>query len=75
MLPSVETLIFKIILEEFKDWKYSRDVFELNKEGYGKAVPFSKIIEHIPSLFANELQTMKDLIELSQQSGMLHRTL
>ena len=22
-------------LEEFKDWKYSRDLFELNKEGYG----------------------------------------
>ena len=30
-------------LEEFKDWKYSRDLFELNKEGYGRAVySFSK---------------------------------
>ena len=30
-------------LEEFKDWKYSRDLFELNKKGYGRAVySFSK---------------------------------
>ena len=30
-------------LEEFKDWKYSKDLFELNKEGYGRAVySFSK---------------------------------
>ncbi len=30
-------------LEEFKDWKYSRDLFELNKEGYGRVVySFSK---------------------------------
>ena len=45
-------------LEEFKDWKYSRDLFELNKDGYGKAVySFSKN-KRIYSLvcFANELQ-------------------
>ena len=30
-------------LEEFKDWKYSRDLFELDKDGYGKAIySFSK---------------------------------
>ena len=44
-------------LEEFKDWKYSRDLFELDKEGYGKAVySFSKK-ERTYSLvcFANQL--------------------
>ena len=25
-------------LNEFKDWKYSRDLFDLNDNGYGKAV-------------------------------------
>ena len=45
-------------LEEFKDWKYSRDVFELNKEGYGKAVySFSKNNRTYSLVcFANELQ-------------------
>ena len=25
-------------LKEFKDWKYSRDLFELDENGYGRAV-------------------------------------
>ena len=45
-------------LEEFKDWKYSRDLFELNKEGYGRAVySFSKNNRTYSLVcFANELQ-------------------
>ena len=30
-------------LNEFKDWEYKRDLFELNDKGYGRAVySFSK---------------------------------
>ena len=45
-------------LEEFKDWKYSRDLFELNKEGYGRAVySFSKNNRTYSLIcFANELK-------------------
>ena len=45
-------------LEEFKDWKYSRDLFELDKNGYGKAVySFSKNKRTYSLVcFANELQ-------------------
>ena len=45
-------------LEEFKDWKYSRDLFELDKDGYGKAVySFSKNKRTYSLVcFANELQ-------------------
>ena len=45
-------------LEEFKDWKYSRDLFDLNKDGFGKAIySFSKIIEHIHLfVLVNKLQ-------------------
>ncbi len=45
-------------LEEFKDWKYSRDLFELNKEGYGRAVySFSKKNRTYSLVcFANELK-------------------
>ena len=45
-------------LEEFKDWKYSKDLFELDKEGYGQAVySFSKN-DRTYSLvcFANKLE-------------------
>ena len=44
-------------LEEFKDWKYSRDLFELNKEGHGIAVySFSKNNKTYSLVcFANEL--------------------
>ena len=45
-------------LEEFKDWKYSRDLFELDKKGYGKAVySFSKNNRTYSLVcFANELE-------------------
>ena len=45
-------------LEEFKDWKYSRDLFELNKEGFGRAVySFSKNNRTYSLVcFANELK-------------------
>ncbi len=45
-------------LEEFKDWKYSRDLFELDKSGFGKAVySFSKNNRTYSLVcFANELQ-------------------
>ena len=61
-------------LEEFKDWKFSRDLFELNKEGYGRAIySFSKKIELILWFVLQiNLKTRKDLTELSLQSGTLH---
>ena len=45
-------------LEEFKDWKYSRDFFELDKFGYGKAIySFSKRNRTYSLIcFANELE-------------------
>ena len=45
-------------LDEFKDWKYSRDLFELNKEGYGRIVySFSKNNRTYSLVcFANKLQ-------------------
>tara|TARA_Y100000590_G_scaffold2160_1_gene2848 strand:- start:1391 stop:3049 length:1659 start_codon:yes stop_codon:yes gene_type:complete len=45
-------------LEEFKDWKYSRDLFDLDKKGYGKAVySFSKNNRTYSLVcFANELE-------------------
>tara|TARA_B100001123_G_scaffold139378_1_gene161982 strand:+ start:972 stop:2630 length:1659 start_codon:yes stop_codon:yes gene_type:complete len=45
-------------LEEFKDWKYSRDLFELDNQGYGKAIySFSKKNRTYSLVcFANELE-------------------
>ena len=45
-------------LQEFKYWKYSRDLFELDKQGYGKAIySFSKNNRTYSLVcFANELQ-------------------
>ena len=45
-------------LEEFKDWKFSRDLFELNKEGYGRAIySFSKKNRTYSLVcFANQLE-------------------
>ena len=35
-------------LNEFKDWEFKRDLFELNQNGYGEAVySFKKKIEFI----------------------------
>ena len=44
-------------LKEFKDWEYKRDLFELNKFGYGIAVYSFKKDDRVYSLicFANEL--------------------
>tara|TARA_Y100000591_G_scaffold295460_1_gene284861 strand:- start:257 stop:1909 length:1653 start_codon:yes stop_codon:yes gene_type:complete len=45
-------------LKEFKDWKYSRDLFDINEKGFGRAVySFSKN-KRIYSLvcFANEIK-------------------
>ncbi len=44
-------------LKEFKDWKYSRDSFELNEFGYGTAVYSFKKNKRVYSLicFANQL--------------------
>jgi len=44
-------------LKEFKDWDYKRDLFELNKNGYGTAVFSFKKKNRVYSLicFANEL--------------------
>jgi len=44
-------------LKEFKDWDYKRDLFELNKNGYGMAVFSFKKKNRVYSLicFANEL--------------------
>ncbi len=45
-------------LEEFKDWKYSRDLFELDKKGFGRAVySFSKNNRTYSLVcFANEIE-------------------
>jgi len=44
-------------LKEFKDWEYKRDLFELNKHGYGTAVYSFKKKNRVYSLicFANDL--------------------
>jgi hypothetical protein len=44
-------------LNEFKDWDYKRDLFELNEKGYGTAVYSFKKKNRVYSLicFANEL--------------------
>ena len=44
-------------LKEFKDWDYSRDLFELDDKGYGKAVYSFKKNNRIYSLvcFANKI--------------------
>ena len=44
-------------LKEFKDWKYKRDLFELDKNGYGRAVYSLKKNNRIYSLvcFANPI--------------------
>ena len=44
-------------LKEFKDWKYNRDLFNLDKSGYGTAVYSFKKESRVYSLicFANEL--------------------
>ena len=45
-------------LKEFKDWNYKRDLFELNKLGYGTAVYSFKKNDRVYSLicFANQLE-------------------
>ena len=45
-------------LKEFKDWKYSRDLFELDENGYGRAVYSFKKDNRIYSMvsFANKLK-------------------
>ena len=44
-------------LKEFKDWKYNRDLFNLDKSGHGTAVYSFKKESRVYSLicFANEL--------------------
>ena len=45
-------------LNEFKDWEYKRDLFNLNQKGYGEAVYSFKKKQRIYSLvcFANEIE-------------------
>ena len=45
-------------LNEFKDWEYKRDLFNLNQKGYGEAVYSFKKEQRIYSLvcFANEIE-------------------
>ena len=45
-------------LNEFKDWEYKRDLFNLNQKGYGEAVYSFKKEQRIYSLvcFANEIK-------------------
>ena len=45
-------------LNEFKDWDYSRDLFNLDKNGYGEAVYSFKIGNRVYSLvcFANQIK-------------------
>ena len=45
-------------LKEFKDWKFSRDLFELNEKGYGRAVYSFKKDNRTYSMgcFANQLE-------------------
>ena len=45
-------------LKEFKDWKYSRDLFQLNDKGFGKAIySFTKEKKTYSLIcFANEIK-------------------
>ena len=45
-------------LNEFKDWDYSRDLFNLDKNGYGEAVYSFKKGKRVYSLvcFANQIK-------------------
>jgi len=45
-------------LNEFKDWEYKRDLFELNQNGYGEAIYSFKKENRVYSLvcFANEIK-------------------
>ena len=45
-------------LSEFKDWKYERDLFDLDRNGYGEAVYSFKKKDRVYSLvcFANEIK-------------------
>ena len=45
-------------LNEFKDWKYSRDLFDLDKDGFGVVVYSFKKKDRVYSLicFANKIQ-------------------
>jgi hypothetical protein len=45
-------------LNEFKDWDYSRDLFNLDKDGYGEAVYSFKKVNRVYSLvcFANQIK-------------------
>ena len=44
-------------LEEFKDWKYNKDLFDLDKNGYGTAIYSFKKKDRVYSLvcFANRI--------------------
>ena len=44
-------------LDEFKDWEYSRDLFDLDKKGYGTAIYSFKKKDRVYSLicFANKI--------------------
>ena len=48
-------------LNEFKDWEYNRDLFDLNKNGYGTAVYSFKKNDRVYSLvcFANEISDVE----------------
>ena len=48
----------RTFLNEFKDWEYNRDLFELNEKGYGRAIySFSKNSRTYSLIcFANELK-------------------
>ena len=52
-------------LSEFKDWKYKRDLFDLNELGFGVAVYSFKKKREFTHLFVLliKLMTMKDRIE------------
>ena len=61
-------------LNEFKDWEYKRDLFNLNKFGYGEAVYSFTKDKRTYSLvcFANEIKDDERSDRVLLQSGMQH---
>ena len=58
LFPSIKIIFFTKFLSEFKDWDYKRDLFDLDKKGYGTAVYSFKKNDRVYSLvcFANKIK-------------------
>jgi hypothetical protein len=57
-ISSIKIIFFKKFFNEFKDWDYKRDLFDLDKNGFGTAVYSFKKKDRVYSLvcFANKIK-------------------